>query len=211
MVRLEQQPQQQTERRLEDERMDTDMASTETEKRAMQPDSTRLLIPENEQVTGTESEAAAQKPETHTDADAENDDDDKEEDCAGDSEEVVEIVTVTETHSFCAETAGATHVFDPTSGAETHEKTFGDTHGTEVASSSSVTGPTSAASSVRVASSSVVETSPVPTGVDAEGKHSPKEDEGENGEMFEGGAVMYGASKYAVVVALGVVAGIILL
>ncbi|OJJ60617.1 hypothetical protein ASPSYDRAFT_87196 [Aspergillus sydowii CBS 593.65] len=194
---------------------------TTASKRAMQPDSVRPLIPENDPEPDTTSDEDNSKPD---EGDKDKGDDEGEEEreaAANDAEDTnaaVAVVTVTETVCPCDDEATATpdSEHSPETSAEdeaeTPEPTSGAMHRTEVVESSSAEPTGAAVSTVRAASSDDAGATPVPTGVDGERQNGPKgsESAGPSGEMYEGGAMMNGASKSVVVGVLGVVGGMVL-
>lgn len=191
-------------------------------KRAMQPDSARLLIPQNDPDPDTKSDEDSSKP----------DDEDKdkgdgkggEERKAGTNDEVdtnaaVAVVTVMETVCACDEeaTAAPDSEHSPETSAvdeaETPEPTSGAIRETEGVESSAAETTGDVVSTVRAAPSNDAEATPVPTGVDGERQNGPKESESArpSGETYEGGAVVNGVSKGVIVGVLGVVGGLVLL
>lgn len=197
---------------------------TTTSKRAMQPDSARLLIPENDPEPDTKSDEGSSKPDNE-DKDKGDDKDGEERESAtndtDDTNEAVAVVTVTETVCSCDEEATATPDSEHSPGteaenedeAETPEPTSGATHGTEGVESSAAEPTGVVVSSVRAASSNDAESTPAPTGVDGERQNGPKESQSgrPSGETYEGGAMVNGATKGAIFGALGVVGGMVLL
>lgn len=198
-----------------------DEPETTPSKRAMQPDSARLLIPQNDPEPDTKSDEANSEPDDE-DKDKSDDKDDEERNAATndevDTNAAVAVVTVMETVCACDEEATAapdsehspeTSVVDE---AETPEPTSGAMHETEgVESAAETTG--AVVSTVRAASSNDAEATPVPTGVDGERQNGPKESESArpSGETYEGGAMVNGISKGVIVGVLGVVGGLVLL
>ncbi|KAL2863668.1 extracellular serine rich protein [Aspergillus lucknowensis] len=233
MVRLEQpvrneveenETETETETEAEIDELDGEQ-STEVVKRAMQPDTPRLLIPENEPAPNTgaanydganESVTKDQEREPNRGLIQDQNEDDEDEEAHA----VYEVVTVTktETRCPCIETASRAST-EPEVGSEGKTSGSGALHETEgaVATSAAVPGfnseskPTDVPSPVRVASSSVT-TSVAPTGVDAEKEHAGNEDsDDEEGEAFQGGAVSMDGSRSVIGVLMGVLAGAILL
>ncbi|RDW86852.1 extracellular serine rich protein [Aspergillus mulundensis] len=240
MIRTEEQPQGEPESEYtteEDGECDEEAsasASTDTEtpvsasKRAITPNSTRLLIPENDTL---EREVAVDG----------SDDDNKTEteDGMANTNAIYQVITVTETRTECSceQTAtpvdGSAAVSEPlpaptsVDSDDNHDaenntdiNMSSAMHGTQIAvailptpSQMSIAHAAEtddvSASSVRVASSDV----PVPTGLDAEQKHGAKQDDGADidAEMFRGNAGVIGVSKEVVLGLIGVAAGVVLL
>ncbi|KAL5043793.1 hypothetical protein BDW71DRAFT_216154 [Aspergillus fruticulosus] len=211
------------------ERDDEETGSTETSasRRSISPDSTRLLIPENDSL---EREVAVDNDEKEKD---------NKEDRMANANAIYEVVTVTETRTecSCAKTAtlvrgsaaasSAAATPEPTASSSTdddneddeeintHMNMSGAMHGTQIAvailptpsqmSAAHTAESDVSASSVRVESSDV----PFPTGVDAQQKHGANADG--DAEMFEGSAGVAGVSRGVVLGLFGVAVGFVLL
>ncbi|BCS22161.1 extracellular serine rich protein [Aspergillus puulaauensis] len=200
-----------------------DEPETTPSKRAIQPDSARLLIPQNDPEPDTKSDEDNSEPDDE-DKDK-GDDKDGEERNAATNDEVdtnaaVAVVTVIETVCACDEeaTAAPDSEHSPETSAvgeaETPEPTSGAMHETEGVESSAAETTGDAVSTVRAASSNDAGATPVPTGVDGERQNGPNESDSArpSGETYEGGAMVNGVSKGVMIVGvLGVVGGLVLL
>ncbi|KAL4870943.1 hypothetical protein BDV12DRAFT_194857 [Aspergillus spectabilis] len=201
-----------------DDEKEVDENDTMTSKRAIQPEMTRLLIPENGDETSTPN---TETDETQSPEGANQEGSKEGEDHLATANAVYQVVTITETRTMCSCATPTPSVAEDET-EESEEKTSGAMHGTEVGvltTMSEPEAPSSASASVHVASSSVVGAKAVPTGVDAE-QHSLKNGEGEDkvededkdadddeAELFEGGAVSYGVSRSVIVGVLSIIAG----
>ncbi|KAL4878677.1 hypothetical protein BJY04DRAFT_220957 [Aspergillus karnatakaensis] len=209
----------------EEEGCDDDESGTATSKRAVLPENTRLLIPENEE-TATSDRDTKTEVETHPNPEIQETNEDNDKDDRGEriatANAVYQVVTVTETKTECSCATPA-----PSAKVESNESDKDLLPGTAVSAPETVATATetetdietSASASVRVASSSVVTAGVVPTAVDAEHAFNDDnheadvkdEEEVDDPILFEGCAISHMVSRGVIVGVLGVVAGVAML